>query len=168
VLKPINRLLKLIEFKGTWVEIKLPTFDDAGHYAYALRMIFAAIEEFFNIGFDQRRLNTQLVGDVFLDALMNAAKHGNQKDLNKKIIIGLWFGRNGVLFGIQDERDFFRKQSTKELVELQAVFASTGEDSCGIGMTNIYQADEVHVSTEENVLYVVILAESMIIKRHDG
>lgn len=161
MLKPIDRLLRLIEFRDVWAEITLPTFSDAGEYAYVLRMIFSAIEEFFTIDFNHK-LNTQLIGNVLSDAIMNAAEHGNKGDCNKQITLVYWLGQNGVLFGIRDQGDFFHKQSTKQLIESRKKILSTRADPGGFGMANIYQADEIYVSPKENTLYLAILANSMI------
>ena len=59
--------------------MSLPTFDDVGLYAYLLRMASSAIEENFKLGFDNRRLNTQLIGQVFGEAILKAPKHSNKK-----------------------------------------------------------------------------------------
>ena len=156
--KPPRRLLKLIAHKKTAAEMILPTFDDGGHYAYVLNMIFAAMEEFFGAGFSgivgARR---HKIGMILIEALKNAAEHGNKENPEKKIFVGFWLGKNGVLFGFRDEGEFFKEQSTKKLVESRTVLESTKEDPSGFGMEYIYEADRIYVSTKENTLYLAVL-----------
>lgn len=164
---PPKWLLEKIGFKKTQVEIVLPTYSDAGDYAYILSGVLAAIEEFLKVGVGDKQLDKQHVGIILLEMLMNAAEHGNKKELNKKIHLGCWFGDNGVLFGVYDEGNFFREQSTKELIESRTVLSSTKANPSGIGLACIYRANDVYVSTKENIFYVIILSKSMIIKRRN-
>jgi len=162
---PSPELLKKIGFNGQWVEMSLPTFDDVGLYAYVVRMAFSAIEENFKIGFDNRRLNTQLIGQVFGEAILNAAEHGNKRDPSKKVQAAFWLGDNGVLFGVRDQGNFFTKQSTKELIESRTRLKSTrdwGSGPSGLGLDAVFEADDLFVSTEENTLYLAVSAPSMI------
>ena len=165
--QPPAFLLELIGFKKTRMEITLPTFDDSGDYAYVMAAMTYALEEFYGLTFGKKRkLNVQLViGEIFLDAIINAARHGNKKNPNKKVLFGCWFGENGILFGFRDEGKFYSKWKIKELVESRTHILSTDPEGCNAGMEHIYQADSIHVSTTENTLYVVVMIETMILKR---
>lgn len=180
ILKPPKELLDYIQYgvdpMGArahvpgeyWLEIKLPTSIDGGGYVHIIMGIFGSLEEFYRLTFDkERKLDAQLIGQTFAEALVNSAEHGNKSDKNKNIVLGCWYGKNGVLFGLRDEGDFFCKKSTKELIESRIVLPSTRKKSPGgLGLDMIYKAaDKIHVSTEQNALFVAISTERFIIKK---
>lgn len=180
ILKPPKELLDFIQYgidpEGAlghtpgeyWMEIKLPTFEDVGGYAHIISGLLSSLSEFYRLPFDPKRMNGQLIGETFVEALSNAAIHGNRKDKTKNIILGVWYGRKGIFFGVRDEGDFFSKDSTKKLIESRTEISSTGgKESFGIGLRDyIYEdADKIFVDTEQNTLFVAISKKKFIIKK---
>jgi len=69
----------------------------------------------------------------------------------------MWYGSKGILLAIRDEGDFFSRPETKKIFESKEFVPSTRVPPSGIGMENIYKADKVFVSTEENALYCAVI-----------
>ncbi len=88
------------------------------------------------------------------------------KQINQKnIIVGVYYGKEGVLFGIQDEGEFFSKKQTKKLIESRVKIESTGEEGClGIGLEGyIYKnSDKILVDTNQNTLFLAISKRKII------
>jgi len=189
ILKPPKELLDFIQYgidpEGTpghtpgkyWMEIKLPTFADTGGYAHIVSGILGSLRDFYRLPFysdnrkygidDNKRMNTQLIGETFVEALSNAAIHGNKKEKTKNIILGVWYGKEGILLGVRDEGDFFSKALTKNLIESRTEIPSTsGEYPFGYGVSDLYKdADKIFVDTEQNTLFVAISKKKFIIKK---
>jgi len=183
ILKPPKELLDFIQygidpegalghFPGKyWMEIKLPTFEDTGGYAHVLTGVFGSMKDFYRLSFDEdnkRKMTPQFIGMVLVESLSNAAIHGNKKDKTKNVVLGIWYGKEGVLFGVRDEGDFFSKDSTKKLIESRTEIPSTGgKESFGIGLRDyIYKdADKIFVDTNQNTLFLAISKEKFVIKK---
>ncbi len=183
ILKPPKELLDYIQYgidpvvKGPhspgkyWMEIKLPTFSDGGGYAHVYLAIFSSLEEFFRLTFDEeRKLSGQVLGNAFGEVLENAAYHGNKFDERKSIILGCWYGKEGVLFGIRDEGDFYSKKSTKEKIESRIDFPSTtrkdGKEGCNFGLDLMFEAaDKIFVDTNQNTIFLALSKKKFIIKK---
>lgn len=150
-----------------WFSIILPTYLDTGCYETFISMIFGGINEYYGFEFLDFELNTQLAS-FFIEAIDNAAKHGNGRDKNKTIDFGFWLGSKGILFAIRDQGDFYQKEETKKLVESRIDIPGTKKDSGGWGMDIFYQADELFVSNEENTLYLLLLKKSFFRKKVKG
>lgn len=162
MLNPPKEFLERIGFDGSWLDIKLPTFDDTGRYSFLATLLFGAVCEHFKIGFDDRRLNTQKLCEVVMEAIMNAAEHGNKLASEKIVTLNLWLGPKGVIFAVGDEGDFYKSLATKKLIESRTRLPTTKQGPGGSGMDCIYEADEVFVSVEENALYLLVLANSVV------
>lgn len=155
--KPPQKLLRLIGNKGVEEEMILPTLSyDDEEYTYVMMRVSAEMEKFFGVRFSENHKKQQIINSALLDALKNAAEHGNKGDPKKKVRVGFWFGQNGALFGFRDEGDFYKQYSTKKLVESRTILPSTKKDPSGVGMATIYDVDKIYVSTKENVLYLVL------------
>ena len=188
ILEPPKELLDFIQygvdpegapghFPGKyWMEIKLPTFEDTGGYAHTISGIFGSLKDFYRLPFlsdnkipkGNKVMNGQLIGATFVEDLSNAAIHGNAKEKTKNIILGVWYGKEGLLLGVRDEGDFFSKDLTKKLIESRTQIHSTGgEESFGIGLMNyIYKdADKIFVDTNQNTLFLAISKEKFVIKK---
>lgn len=160
-----------IKLSGKKIEIILPNFgvcDENRDYGFVIIMIIALVKYFY-LKFDQqddwrKYLDANKVFDPLIDALYNAAEHGNELNQEKKLILGIWFGEKGILYGIEDEGDFVRNH--REQIEARTIFQSTrsktAEHKGGGGMCAIYGADEIRVSG--NTLYLVILTKSFLKK----
>ena len=148
-----------------WLEMKLSTFEDTGGYAHIASGILASVGEFY------RKISHKggaIIGEVFIEAISNAAFHGNKKDKLKNIIVGVWYGKKGILFGIRDEGEFFSKEQTKKLIESRTQIDSTGGEKCfGIGLEGyIYKdADKIFVDTSQNTLFLAISKEKFTAKK---
>lgn len=97
----------------------------------------------------RRRLSPTGKQDItlaFWEALTNASYHGNNHDKNKKVTIGIWFGKHGVAFSFKDEGNYYRQQSTKDLLEARRIAG-------GDGMKAILKADIIFVCLARNTLY---------------
>src|SRR3989344_1254249 len=162
MLNPPAAFLEKIGFDGTWLEITLPTFGDTSHYAFLPPVLFGLVCNHFKIGFDDRRLNTQRLGEV-VEAVMNAAEHGNRLVTEKFVKLDIWLGPKGALFAVRDEGDFFKSPFTKEAIESRIRLLSTKDNPSGFGLDHIYDsADDLRVVTGENALYLLVLAESVV------
>lgn len=183
ILKPPKELLDYIQYgidpvvKGPhspgkyWMEIKLPTFSDGGGYAHVVEGIFSSLKEFYRLTFDEeRKLDCQILGETFGEALENAVYHGNKSDETKNIILGCWYGKEGLVFGIRDEGNFYSQKSTKEKIESRITFPSTpqadGKKGAGIGLESMFEAtDKIFVDTNQNTLFLAISKEKFIVKK---
>lgn len=150
-----------------WVLLTFPTFQSESEddYLYLIAMVSGGIADSYRI---QRKNSPEGKFQAFLEdvlsacteALLNASGHGNGGARDKKIELCCWFGTQGVLLAIRDEGKFFTNAQTKELVESRVPFPSTRLTVGGDGMSVIYEADSVYVSTEENALYLLFLLNS--------
>lgn len=124
-------------------------------------MILEGLLNFFRIwrkdGEARFRRVSQFIGDVFLEAITNAARHGNC--FKGTIEIGWWLGESGVVCGICDQGKFFHDPDNAALVESRVILEHTGEYGCGGGMECIYQADEIKVV--DGALYLMLFRETM-------
>jgi hypothetical protein len=124
-------------------------------------MILEGLLNFFRIwrkdGETRFRRVSQFIGDVFLEAITNAARHGNH--FKGVIEIGWWLGEKGVVCGIQDQGKFFYDPVNVALVESRTTLEHTGGYGCGGGMECIYQADEIKVVS--GALYLMLLKTTM-------
>lgn len=173
LLNPPPELLDIIQFdKGIEdrgrekrMEIILPNlsmYNDVGGYNFLGPMIIAAARHLYKLESvkDLRKhLNVNLLFGPLIDALYNAAEHGNKLDPEKKLILGIWFGSKGILYGIKDESDFIGDNKTK--IENRIIFKSTRKDNPGgAGMSKIYTTDKVVV--HDNTLFLLLLIENLL------
>jgi len=93
------------------------------------------------------------------EAVLNAQFHGNKGDLSKTINTGLWFGRQGLIFGVRDEGDYYQRSIIKPLIERKVILPSTkkNREGFGAGMHNIFQAGDPYVDNTQNALFLVCL-----------
>jgi len=155
LLQAPKRLLNIIEFEGTCVEMSFPTFgeDPPTDCKKVLWMVFDILTRCFG---EEKPFYAR---SIFVEALMNAAEHGNQWDCQKKILAGIWIGKKGVLFGVKDEGDFFTKESTREMIRRRRLFPSTAKIRCGgVGMLGIYQASNIWLR-DGAIFFTVLLRE---------
>lgn len=160
--KPPQKLLSIIGFEHAKVSVTLPTFDDSGMYADMLLGIFNWINYWYNGNLKEGKLRTQLISDVFIESVMNAAIHGNKEDPNKNIQFEIRIGENGILMAFKDEGDFYTTQEAKNHVEQKIPYPSKRLGTAGVGMKYIFQADALIVAIEENALYALFLKGSII------
>ena len=157
MLDPPKRLLDAIEFNGLSIELRFPTFDKSSQKRILaiLELMSGIFEECFG---DASK--PFLAKHIFIEVLTNAAGHGNQWDPNKDIVVGLWIGEKGVLFGVLDEGDFFKKQSTIEKIKKRKPFSSTRkEEGGGVGIVlGLYSANGIQIK-EGAVFFNVLLRE---------
>jgi hypothetical protein len=160
-MEPPKEFLEAIGFEDIKATLTIAALDfdtrsPRGWDFYA-PMILEGLLNFFRIwrkdGETRFRRVGQFIGDVFLEAITNAARHGNR--FNGEIKTGWWLGESGVVCGIQDQGKFFHDPDNAALVESRVILEQTGEHGCGGGMECIYQADGVRVV--EGVLYLMVL-----------
>ena len=136
--------------------IVIPTFSDDSDYglAHIVAAISSMVKEIYRKSEWIKKAGwSQHVLEVFGEAVQNAAKHGNKQDRSKKITLGIWFGEFSLLFAIKDEGSFMSDPENKEKIESRILLPYHDN---GCGMPSIYKADRIHVSTEENTLYLVV------------
>jgi len=164
LLAPPVELLVKIEYQDKWVEITLPTHIDSeehqayySYYGYILRGLLSSIEEHFLLGFDQRILNSQLIGMAIWETIKNGVKHGNRFDPKKIIKLGIWYGKVGIIFCCQDEGLFYSLKETKEKIEKRESIPTSkvDEECCGFGMNSIYECDEIRVDIQQNTIFLL-------------
>jgi hypothetical protein len=172
-LKPPEQLLKDIGYKetetlglvaspkGIRVKMDVRTYTSKKFYGIYSAMFIAAIKEHFEgkiiaSGIDGREMEAFL-NYIILAVSHNAAKHGNQNDPQKKIILGWWFGEKGALIGIRDEGDFYQRASIRAAINLRKRLPS-GKNPSDFDI--IYEADNVSIS--DGALFVTVLINSLI------
>lgn len=151
MLEAPEELIEVIRFQGICAEISFPTFsEDSDDFDIILRIAFTVFESYFEKG------KPSYARPILAEAIMNAAEHGNQWNRNKKISVGIWIGEKGVLFGIKDEGDFFRQESTQQTIKRRKRFPSTAKERRGgFGMLEIYHAHDIQL--RDGVLFFTVL-----------
>ena len=179
-MKPPSDLLKQIAHKMTIIDsyvsargirakLELPTYPSKRYYRFVAGMFIGAVEKYFAVPLSiikaeyKGDLDEEFLNFVILGLLHNAAKHGNKNNEQKKILMGWWFGNEGILIGVKDEGDFFHRQSVKKAVESRQHLISSDKPGKEADLVWIIdEADDLCVSG--GALYVLILFESLILK----
>lgn len=148
-----QRLLKKIGFNGFFVAIDFPTFRQDGRKSElsVIEMVSAFLDQWFGPNEPPFALL------IFIEALENAAEHGNRYDPSKMITVGIWVGEMGVLFGVKDEGDFFKREEIKSKIWQRRTIPSsrpTQDGGAGLKM-GVYKAD--HVGIKDGALFFAVL-----------
>lgn len=98
----------------------------------------------------------QVVSNIFHEHTINSIEHGNKYDSEKYVTACCWMGEKGILFGIRDEGDFYKKSLTKERLEARKGFSSTRSHFGGAGTNRKLQrhVDSIHVDIKTGTLYL--------------
>jgi anti-sigma regulatory factor (Ser/Thr protein kinase) len=126
-------------------------------------MVFGGLEQFFRFSHGDLKLQIrrQELGLIVVEALANAADHGNLNDPAKTIRFGMWLGSGGVVFGIQDEGHFCQTDYARCMISARRVIPSTRKPApSGVGMSIIYESDGVEIVG--NALFILLKAESFL------
>jgi anti-sigma regulatory factor (Ser/Thr protein kinase) len=137
-------------FEKIWI-----TEQDIAATEYIEEMLKAALAFIYGERLD--RVKKAYIKAAFGEALANACEHGNQNNIRKNVFVGLHFCELGLMISIRDEGDFFTKDGNKVAVDSRTKLRSTKKNPSGEGMSLIYKADRVVVSTGENTLYLVFI-----------
>jgi len=155
---PPEALLQFIQVGGFRLELALPSFKvttESDGPMYTIAMLSGALDDIYREENSSATKVKHRLLTAFWEALANASDHGNRSDEGKEIVVGCWFGKEGVLLAFRDEGRFFSILANKKLVESRTPLPSTRKGAPGgDGMLDIYKADEVFVSTGENTLYL--------------
>jgi hypothetical protein len=147
-----KRFLNKIDYNGFFVISNFPTFSNRKDRRSIIDMVFAFLDQWFG------PKEPPLARQIFLEALENATEHGNKSDPSKKIIIGIWIGESGVLFGIKDEGDFFENNDVKYKIRRRCKIPSSRPPSDGGGAglkLGVYRSDCLGV--QNGTLFFAVL-----------
>lgn len=156
--QPPAEFLENIDYAGRWVQLTFPAFGHETDEGACIGAILGSLVK--------ERFRKTIEGYVhrtvyaIQEAVSNASDHGSKEDPKKLIKAACWYGKRGIVFGIQDEGEFYRLSHTKSAVEAGVDLPSTRENPSGAGMDIIYEAGEVFVSTEQNALFLACLVET--------
>lgn len=161
LLNPPKELLGAIRFRGLCIEMCFPTFGKSSD-SDKVKDILALVSGLFKLCFGDET-EPYRAREIFIEILNNAVEHGNQWDCNKNIVLGVWIGKKGVLFGVLDEGDFFKQESTKKAIEKRKPIPSTSkmmiggkETAGGAGIPlGLYMSD--HIQLKDGVVFFTVL-----------
>jgi len=143
---------------------KLPTTKDVGFYINFCGEFLYPLMNFYKL--ETHEFNNGPIMGAMNEVLINSVEHGNKSDKGKEILFGLWVGRNGIIFALRDEGDFFSRTSNKKLIESRTIICSTRKkEQGGMGFKNLYKnSDKIYVSNEQNALFVAVSKEKFLKK----
>lgn len=153
MLKLPDDLLKKIGTVLFSMKLEAPSYSefDMSHECLVVVLVSLCNEIYRKANISEEK--KQKIFGAYIEVVSNALDHGNNNDINKKIVSGLWFGTDGLVYYVQDEGDFYTSIENKKKVEAKITLPSTREIPGGDGMWMIYEADEIFVSTDDNAIY---------------
>lgn len=98
---------------------------------------------------------------TLLELLKNSARHAHGTDRSRPLDCALVYGERGVVLGVKDEGDFYRRSSTKEQLEARQLIDSTSEPPGGFGTRHLAEfPHEVEIDLEQGICWVLMLLPS--------
>ncbi len=164
-MEPPKEFLGAIGFKNIWMKMVFPALDfdtqNPRGWDFFVAFILGGLLNFFRIwergGKERFCRIRQFLGNVFIEAITNVARHGNR--FRGDIEVGWWLGEYGAVCGVRDQGKFFHDSANIALVESRVILEHTGEHGCGGGMESIYQGDGIKIIG--GVLYLMVLKTTM-------